>query len=328
MHRLRPQQLAARRSRRPRGVVKTMHLRYDEDFVEGAIFLCASGKRQDVPHLQVLRFHREREILYSLLDPDERNAAFFRLHLEWFREWGLEKWLLRTLEEFPLLSGALQVLAFRKARGKSDEGAELYVNPETGRSGVVALRVERFALEQDLTPFLRHELTHLQDMVDPAFGYARELDVAGHTASPQRLTRERYRVLWDVTIDGRLLNGGRAGIATRDQRWAEFDRAYSFWPESRRQTVFDLLWNGPAPSHQQLLVHACDPRGLHSAQQPLPGAPCPLCSFPTFDWADCRAIKPESLAAIQAQYPVWTAAQGACQRCVEVFDAALQFHAT
>jgi hypothetical protein len=153
------------------------------------------------------------------------------------------------------------------------------------------------------------------------------LDVAGHTASQQRLTRERYRVLWDVTIDGRLLNGGRASIATREQRWAEFDRAYSFWPENRRHTVFDSLWNGPAPSHQQLLVHASDPRGLHSAQQPLPGAPCPLCSFPTFDWADCHALKKESLAAILAQYPAWTAEQGVCQRCVEVFAAALQFHA-
>ncbi len=301
-----------------------MHLRYDEDFVEGAIFLCVSGRRADVPHLQILRFHREREKLYALLDPDERNAAFFRLHLEWFREWGLEQWLLRTLEEFPLLSGALDVLAFRKARGKSDEGAELYVNPETGRSGVVAMSVERFASEREMTPFLRHELTHLQDMVDPAFGYAREL-AAGQTASQQRLTRERYRVLWDVSIDGRLLNGGRASIATRDQRWAEFDRAYSFWPESRRQAVFDSLWNGRAPSHQQLLIHACDPRGLQSAQQPLPGAPCPLCGFSTFEWADCREMKAESLAAIGAQYPDWTAEQGACQRCVEVFAAALPF---
>ena len=72
-----------------------MQLRYDEDFIEAAAFLCTSGRRKGVPSLQIARFHREREKLYAILDPDERNTAFFKLHLDWFREWGLEK-LSRT----------------------------------------------------------------------------------------------------------------------------------------------------------------------------------------------------------------------------------------
>ena len=67
-----------------------MHLRYDEDFVETAVFLCTSGRRRGTSSLQIARFNREREKLYSILDPDERNSAFCRLHLEWFREWGLD----------------------------------------------------------------------------------------------------------------------------------------------------------------------------------------------------------------------------------------------
>ena len=76
-----------------------MHLRYDEDFVEAAVFLGTSGRRRGISPLQIARFNREREKLYAILDPDERNTAFFRLHLEWFREWGLERLLTDPLKE-------------------------------------------------------------------------------------------------------------------------------------------------------------------------------------------------------------------------------------
>src|SRR5215831_2505710 len=128
-----------------------MHLRYDEDFVEEAVRLCATGRRKGISPLQIKRFNREREKLYEILDPDERNAAFFALHLEWFREWGLEKLLIDELAEFPLLAKQLQALAFRKSRAKNDEGAELYVNEAGDRSGVVGTRPERFARESQLT---------------------------------------------------------------------------------------------------------------------------------------------------------------------------------
>ena len=121
-----------------------MQLRYDEDFIEAAAFLCASGKRKDVPSLQIARFNRERERLYGILDADERNTAFFKLHLDWFREWGLEKLLTDLLKEFPLLPEKLAVLAVRKTRGKNDEGAELYVNEAGQRNAILALRPERF----------------------------------------------------------------------------------------------------------------------------------------------------------------------------------------
>jgi len=104
-----------------------MQLRYDEDFVEAAVFLCVCGRRKGVPTLQISRFHRQREKLYGIADPDDRNAAFFRVHLDWFREWGLESDLRAVLEEFPLMD-KLAVLAVRKAQNKGDEGTELYVN--------------------------------------------------------------------------------------------------------------------------------------------------------------------------------------------------------
>src|SRR5215471_15379555 len=119
-----------------------MQLRYDEDLVEEAVLLSASARRPGPPALQVARFHRLREKLYSILDPEERNTAFFKFHLDWFCEWGLAKLLIGSVTEFALLQTSLTFLIIRKSRVKSDDGTELYVNEAGERTGVVALRPE------------------------------------------------------------------------------------------------------------------------------------------------------------------------------------------
>ena len=296
-----------------------MQLRYDDDFVEGAVFVKANSRSAPVASLQLRRFHHAREKLYLILDPDERNTAFFQLHLEWFREWALEKALLDLAAEFPLLRETLGTLVFRKARMKSDEGAELYVSAETGRAGVVALRVERFEQPPELARFLCHEFMHVHDMVDPAYGYSPRLHLPGQNASQQRLTRERYRLLWDITIDGRLLSSSRSTVGHREQHRAAFDRAFGFWPESKRDGLFERLWKNPGPCHGDLLALAADPREVRSSPEPTPGAPCPLCGFATFAWADADGLRGQTAAAIQNEFPEWTPAQGACRRCVEIY---------
>ena len=296
-----------------------MHLRYDEDFVEAAVFLCTSGRRRGISSLQIARFNREREKLYAILDPDERNSAFFRLHLEWFREWGLEKILTDPLKEFPLLPEALRILAFRKSQGKKDDGAELYVNEAGERNGVVAMRPERFEREVELASFLRHELTHLHDMIDPGFGYVPDLPVQGPSLNQQRLARERYRSLWDVSIDGRLIRSGRQTIATQAHRWSEFSAAFAFWTEARQKEIFDSLWSNPAPTHHALEELVCDPRQLQSTAGPRPGAPCPLCGFPTFAWADPANLTDDTVATIRSEFAHWAPEHGACGRCFVIY---------
>lgn len=298
-----------------------MQLRYDDDFVEAAVFIAASGKRRGMPPLQIRRFHGERERCYDILDPDNRNAAFFELHLAWFREWGLEKLLLDLVNEYPLLPRSLAALAFRKVRMKKDEGAELYVSAENGRNAVVAMRSERFERDDAVAGLLRHEFMHLHDMVDPAFGYSPHLNLPGLNPTQQRITRERYRLLWDITIDGRLFPAGRS-VNKRDYHETIFHRAFSFWPESRRAEVFDTHWRDAVPRHERLLALAADPRDLSHSAAPLPGSLCPLCHFPTFDWADVAALNGETLAKLRDQFPQWTPDQGVCGRCVEIYKLA------
>lgn len=296
-----------------------MQLRYDEELVEAAVFLCASGRRSGIPALQIRRFHAEREKLYRILDPDARNAAFFKLHLDWFREWGLEQALLDLVNEFPLLRRELALMAFRKARSRAEEGAELFVSAETGRNAVVALLPERLAADADLQPFLRHELAHLHDMLDPAFGYSPEIPAPGLDRARERLIRERYRLLWNITVDGRLSRAGRLPPRAEQAHRLAFDRAFDFWPEPRRNEVFQQLWTNPQPRHADLLALASDPRQARQASQPEPGAPCPLCGFPTFAWAEAQRLTDAVRAAIQAEFPHWTPDRGACARCAEIY---------
>ena len=297
-----------------------MKVRYDLDLIEGAVALCAAGHRKEIHALQIRHFQFEREGIYSVLDPDERNAAFSNLHLKWFREWNLEKLLKQILNEFAIFSDALQILAFRKARTKNEEAAELYVDPAGKRNGVVALRSERFKWDEHLNRFLRHELMHLSDMVHPEFGYARDLLARHQGSSPPHLARERYRLVWAVSIDGRLVRSHRETVATKEQRWLEFDRVYHFWPEEKRREVFALLWENNSPKHEHLMELAIDPREAQKHFEPFPGALCPLCSFPTFDWADASRFTPQVIGNIRRQFPNWELSSRACNRCVEIYE--------
>jgi hypothetical protein len=293
-----------------------MPLRFEQELVESVVTLHLAGGR--VAALQSARFHREREKLYRVLDPDDRNEAFFKLHLEWFCEWKLDQLVIEPVRERPLVEASLTLLAFRSARSRKEEGAELYVNDAGQKHGVIALRPARFRAAEPLRRFLRHEMLHLSDMVDPGFQYAPEIR-GPLSVTQQRLARERYRALWDVTIDGRLAQMSHEGKATRAQRREECDLAFPFWPSEKRESVFADLWNNPHPTHPMLESLVRDPRDLRHSSGPGPGAPCPLCAFPTFEWAESAALAAAIAQAIAAEFPHWTAEQGACSRCADVY---------
>jgi hypothetical protein len=158
-------------------------------------------------------------------------------------------------------------------------------------------------------------------MLNPDFEYLPTLDLPGLNAAQQRLARERYRLLWDITIDGRLSGAGRVPMATREQHENAFSRGYSFWPEARRKDTFDALWRNAAPRHGEFLALIADPRGLREAHRPAPGASCPLCDFPTFAWVPEGTLSADLSRVIAAQYPGWTPEQGLCGRCLETYQA-------
>jgi hypothetical protein len=139
----------------------------------------------------------------------------------------------------------------------------------------------------------------------------------------ERLLRERYRVLWDTSIDGRLVRRGWAARACRTLRLWEFCQTFSMLgPQT--EAAFARFFHGNAVTHAELVRFACAPEAYlaRPAGAPQQGERCPLCRFPT------HAFEPEPMqlphAVVQrlrADFPAWEPVQGLCQQCAELYRA-------
>lgn len=268
-----------------------MQLHYDAELVEAVVFL----ESRRMPALLAERYDRARTKLYALPE-DERDAAFFQLHLKWFRDLAFEDKILAVLKQFPIITGNTATLLIRRSITKKDEGAELFVRPDA-KNVAIALQSERI-FEPCFESWLAHELCHISDMLDPSFAYEPEIRLPDAPPAELDLLRERYRVLWDVTIDGRLNQNKPA-------RLAEFQKVM---PGAGN---FEQLWSA-RPVHPELVALA---KSVLVRAEKTPGAPCPLCKFPTFVWADAPPV-----ANIRADFPRWLPAHGCCARCAELYS--------
>jgi hypothetical protein len=74
---------------------------------------------------------------------------------------------------------------------------------------------------------------------------------------------------------------------------------------------FEQLWSA-RPSHPELLALA---KSILLRAETTPGAPCPLCKFPTFAWAENPPVE-----AICRDFPRWLPGHGCCARCAELYS--------
>jgi hypothetical protein len=81
------------------------------------------------------------------------------------------------LQEQPLIGAHVERCFVVGATQAKEEGAELFVAPDQkenshGRRTLrLLIRPESLLNAEDLRTFLRHELFHISDMLDPAFSY-------------------------------------------------------------------------------------------------------------------------------------------------------------
>ena len=224
----------------------------------------------------------------------------------------------------------------KRAINKVDEGSNV-LNRISGRP-VIEMRVlaSRFSNPeeaQELDAFLIHEFMHAKDMVDPEFDYE-DAFIPGNP-SVKNLITARFRLLWNIYVDSRLERAGIISVLPREARYREFDNFYRKIPEQQRRGIFEGLWQTEKFTHEELLSMATDLESLMSKYVDdaeiseeerdyihLQGSACPLCKFPTYNWVD----DPESICdemvieAIQIDFPDWENKDGACDRCVEVYE--------
>lgn len=296
---------------------------YAPDLVEEAVLLAECT----LPAADARTFRRERDRVYELPDVDRREADFSALHLRWFAHLGLHQVFDETVAGRGEILDHVTGCRVSRALTKKDEGADLLdPSPAVARTGdltpLLMLRLRPAALlaPEALRTFLAHELAHVADMLDPVFAYERVLPPSGDGPSGDNIRRDRYRVLWDVTIDGRLARSGVADPRARDVRRLEFTKTFSMLGD-RSRDLFDDWFDRIRPTHAVLVAFAAAPNGTGSTNAADSGR-CPICRFPvaSLDPQSGR-LSPEAEALIRSDQPAWNIAQGLCSQCLDLYEA-------
>lgn len=267
-----------------------------------------------------LSFFAEFYALYESVPALQRPEAFGRLTQRLFATLGLDQVVRSILGQHPTVSGGIRRVIVRPTN--EEEIADL-LERDGARDLVIDVRATTLLDKTAFARLLEFEVWHVQDLLDPGFGYRRE-GLGSLPPSIRNLVGQRYRALWKITIENRLLLAGRQDLVDRVRRRAEFDRLYPSLEPTIRDRIFAALCRIQSPSHAQLLAIASGIKALfafagvdaEARDTQLPGSPCPLCRFPTFQWADASRAP---AAAIRRDYPEWVPEAGLCSRCEEVY---------
>ncbi len=313
-----------------------MRIEYDPKLIEESVFLACAGDPAAQRNL-----HQETDPLYAVEDAQIREERFEQVFADWFRRLKLDRVVEEMIAECPLISPRVHRCIVRSASGKKGQSAELFVRGQPSQDGpcertlLIQLRPQSLAQPQQLVPMLRRELLHVSDLLDERFGYVPEsLEGASPT---QNLIRDRYRILWDVYVEGRLAGEGK--VPEDDARYLQrlFKRAFGPRGEgeekpsllSPTRRAFDTVLGLSALTHSQLLQWAKDPElllgpGDDDGAGPLQAKPCPLCTFPTYDWYELSVddeqrpkIQDTIVKVMRSRKPDWTPQDGICRQCAE-----------
>lgn len=256
----------------------------------------------------------------------ERAEGFERVYRRLFEEWGGAALVAEAVAEFPRLSSTLESIWLGCAERGEAAGADL--GGKTLRQLGVAVSPSLFLEPEALRLFLRRELLHVHDTLDPEFGYRPGILLAGRPGALENLARDRLRLLWGISVDGRVAQRWPAAARLREERLREARAAYRSLPEELPERVVERLWSGPRPAFEELRRWACGNESLLEAFLPgsrpppcafVPGSPCPLCGFPVArvvaEWDGEE--RPHLAELIAIDFPAWRPESGACERCVE-----------
>ncbi len=260
------------------------------------------------------RYHIESEVLYAKYPAEHRAEAFAALDGRTFRALPQHDVFEKALRDAGSLPG-VQELRVYGALG-DEEGADLSPSADTASLRVCLRRVRGDLGE--LRAFLLHELTHLVDLLDAGFGYRREDPALGERRPRAELVRDRYRVLWNASVDGRLALREETVPGTEEIRRNEVRRALAAIGGAAADRLFEDAWTGRLFGHAALLT-AARRRGAGKSRGLQPGGTCPLCSFSTWDVAsidDAAAVA----TAVRADYSTWAPDEGLCGRCLELYQ--------
>jgi len=267
-------------------------------------------------------YYRLADDIYENEDHN-RNKKFKNLDANFFRKLGLHEPINEVLSEFPEFEGRLNTIHVSIARNIREAGTDL---SSDGNEVFLKLFPEDFSDTNHLRVMLRHEFMHITYMLDKQFGYKTER----LSASPlqENIIKDRYRALWDIFIDSRLEEFKKESPCDKDERFREFQSLFKSVARGKDREIFEKLWGVDDFTHDRLKELAEDPalvvsyidRNIEDAKELCPpGAPCPLCKFPTHKWVKDNAIKEEVAGLVRQDLSSWYPNQGVCETCYQYY---------
>ena len=294
------------------------------DLVERVVFEAVRG---DAANARA--YHREFARCYDESEGEARDNAFRQLHERWFETLGFRRHIFDLLNEFAHVTREVSRVVITPAGGRGGQSAELY-GASGGYSVVMSVAAATLLDSAAFGYWARHELMHIDDMVDPAFDYDLSARPTGSSAAARNLGRDRYALLWALSIDARLAHRNSTARILKPQRQKELALAWGLSDSQATRDVFEHLWTkfeAARPTHPELLAltramwTGAESSAAATAPQcaTLPGDPCPACKFKTFDWATpAQVARIEDV--VRESLPDWRMEDGLCGRCAEVYS--------
>jgi hypothetical protein len=311
---------------------KTLEIVYDQQLVDDIVYKGLAKQEASGDLTLYNEYHEKRDAIYEM-EEESRPRKFKELDHDFFIRLGCDVYMKELFDEYPDIKEKIESVHIRRATTRQNEGSNVV---DEGRKVIIRLYPEIFIEGvNEIRRVIRHELLHVSDMMNSKFEY----DVNEEfSPSPmeERIMRDRYRLFWDISVDGRLVNKGLETTATREERKKEFDSFFSKIPESSRGLIFTKMWEAEEPMTHNMMVElskdtnkvlalAAGSRSVDELVEetkelgPLPGTTCPLCGFPSFDWVEEVAKDEETAKVISEDFPDWKPQDGVCSRCAEYY---------
>ena len=296
-------------------------IHYDPKLVEEAVF------RSHCERALGVEFDDERQRIYEIADAEKRDRLFQHFNARWFDRLALGAQITDAVQEQAIILATVESCYIVCAVHAKQEGAELYVahddrgGANSRRTLRITLRPQSLAKAETLRPFLRNELYHIADMLDADFGYEPALPKSPDGPTYDNFITDRYRVLWNVTICGRMARRGWLPASGREQIFKEFSAAFPMFHEVGAR-FFNRFYDSDQPRHAELAQFAVDPVRASNDPSLQAARPshCPLCKFPTQSFAPAPQNLPSELRAeIASDFPDWSPALGLCIQCADLY---------
>lgn len=234
---------------------------FEPSFIEEAVYL-AVKRAENLGDLNLVEsFYQQRNRMYEETE-EERENSFQRFYDEQFSKLGLASLFEQIFTEFTCLNDPSLVVVIRREWNQRAEGAELFVDRGL-KTVLVGIGTRRFLEPPILEAFLRHELMHISDMLDPEFRYEPDPELGGTHEIENNLIRDRFRILWDLYVSARIREKGFCELIPLERQRRNFDQAFSILDTDQREALFDTVLSGKQWTQQELLRFA---RGGHLVQ--------------------------------------------------------------